>query len=136
MNTEYKPSYEGIVVVVAILAFTAITVFSQYWLFTGILSLGLAFVMALEFLFGYRKYIVTDKNLRVVNWRGEIKSEIEYNEITRVFLHKSYARTRRGYAELHTLVIDLTSGETARLDLTPIDESLELVQLVKERAGF
>ena len=88
------------------------------------------------FLVNYRKYIVTDKNLQVVGYWGGIKSEIEYDEIAKIFLHKGYAQTRSGNLEADTLVIDLTVGGTVRIDLTPIDESLEMVRLVKERAGF
>ena len=79
---------------------------------------------------------MTDNCLQVVSWNGNVKSEIEYNEIANVFLHKSYGQTRgvmKTDIEKETLVIDLIQGGTVRFDITPIDNSDELVTQVKSK---
>lgn len=102
----------------------------------GFMLLLIPLQAALRFVFTYRKYIMADTSLQVVDWSGKLKSEIVYDEIANVFLHKSYGqtpRTKQIAVEKETLVIDLIQGGTARLDITPIDNSDELVALVKSK---
>ena len=137
MVQEFKPDTLFTKISIATLSLPAVVfLLRPQSVLLGILLMFLALVLIAQFIFNYRKYVMTDNCLQVVSWNGNVKSEIEYNEIANVFLHKSYGQTRgvmKTDIEKETLVIDLIQGGTVRFDITPIDNSDELVTQVKSK---
>ena len=137
MNQEFKPSSLLTKISIATFSLAPIAFLMRpQTAAIGVFSLLIPLGTFAHFAYGYRKYILTPNSLQVVNWSGKLVTEIVYDEMANVFLHKSYGQTGGSLPtniEKETLVIDLIQGGTARLDITPIDNSDELVALVKSK---
>ena len=137
MNQEFKPGSLFTKISIATFSLPAIAfLLRPQSALLGIIFLLFALSYLARFIFNYRKYVMTDNSLQVVDWSGTVKSEIVYSEMANVFLHKSYGQTggiMKTDIEKETLVIDLIQGGTARFDISPIDNSDELVALVKSK---
>ena len=140
MDKEFKPA--SLLVKISSVTFLVAGLIALLMPHGGVLG-GMLLFMSLwyvaVFAFRYRKYIVTDTCLRVVNWNGTVKDEVLYEDMTKVFLHKGTRQTGfllRAYEDAELLVIDFKPGETARFDITPIEDSVELTELVKLRSGL
>ena len=137
MNTEFEPISSTAKVTLGAIFFVSVVLLA----IPATTGFGLALVFFplgywVSELRGYQKYIVTDTCLQVVSWSGTIKSEIKFTEITNMYLHKGYGQKAIILPvdiEVDTLVIDLTRGYTARLDVSAINNSDELVALIKAK---
>lgn len=145
MVSEFKPSLKLITItVVTFSLFALVPLLMPGTTRIGIFILIIPLTYGSSFIFRYRKYVVTDTCLQVFNWGGTIKSEIEYNEITNLFLQKGSRRlgnVMQVDEDVEVLVVHLTGGEIARLDLTPIEDTDGLMTLLRAkvenvRAGY
>ena len=137
MIAEFGPISSTSKITLGVIFFVSVVLIS----ISATTGFGLALILFplgywVSLLRGYQKYIVTDTCVRVVNWSGTIKSEIEFNKIAYIYLHKAYGQ--KGVilpvdVEVDTLVIDLTRGYSARFDVSAIDNSDELAALIKSK---
>jgi hypothetical protein len=135
MSKEFRPTPLLTLITIITFSFAGLVVLTRMT-FAGALILAYALKVAITYIYNYRKYVVTDSCLQVLDWFGKIRSEIEFVEVANMYLHKSYGQagqTLRVDIEKDTLVIDLLQGGTARFDITPINNSDELVTLVKSK---
>jgi hypothetical protein len=137
MNTEFEPVSSTTKISMAAIFFVSFVLLAiPATMGLGIVLLLLPLGYCVSLLRGYKKYIVTDTCMQVVNWSGTIKSEVEFKDITNMYLHQAYGQGGRILPvniEVDTLVIDLTGGYTAKFDVSAIDNSDELATLIKSK---
>ena len=136
MEAEFKPS--SILTTITVITFSVFALMptiAGMFILTFIIALP-AVVSAMSFIYKYRKYIVTDTSLKVVNWNDRITSQTDFRDIRNIYFHQGTMRTGRTMQvdqPVETMLIDLNSGETLHIDLTPVDNSDELVALLKSK---
>ena len=136
MDAEFKPS--SILTTITVITFSGFALMptiAGMFILTFIIALP-AVVSTMSFIYKYRKYIVTDTSLKVVNWNDRITSQTDFRDIRNIYFHKGTMRTggtMQVDQPVETMLIDLNSGETLHIDLTPVDNSDELVALLKSK---
>lgn len=81
----------------------------------------------------YRKYVFTDTCLEIKNWFDTIETEIMYDEVNNVYYHEGDSDGNSNKEDAEIMIVILKTGETHRLDISPIDNNHEIVALLRSK---